>query len=63
MTNSDYELMIRICHYALRKGYDLNQQQTQDIGNLLQKLYSIKNKGTSKNALVRSKKVGKTTGV
>jgi hypothetical protein len=63
MTNSDYELMIRICHYALRKGYDLNQQQIQDIGNLLQKLYSIKNKGASKNALVRSKKVGKTTGV
>jgi hypothetical protein len=63
MNTEDYELMIKICQYALRKGYDLNQQQTQDIDNLIKKLYSIRNKDIFKNALVRSKKVGKRTRV
>jgi hypothetical protein len=59
MTNDDYQLMINICQYALRKGHDLNQKQIVDIDNLIKKI----NNRNSLNALVRSKKVGKTTGI
>jgi hypothetical protein len=63
MTKNDYDLLIKICQYSLRKGYCLDQDQISDIDRMLNKLYNKRNSREKLDALVRNKKVGKTTGV
>lgn len=63
MTNEDYHLMIHICQHTLRKGHDLTLEQVNDINQLIQKIYHEKVTKGKKYALVRSKKMGKRTGV
>jgi hypothetical protein len=63
MNTKDYELMIHICQHLLRKGYDLNFKQVADIDNMIKKLYDEKQKRTKRNAVVRSKKMGKRQGI
>jgi len=63
MTKNDYDLLIRICQYSLRKGYDLDQEQISDIDRMLNKLYNERNSREKLDALVRNKKVGKATGI
>jgi hypothetical protein len=63
MTKNDYDLLIKICQYSLRKGYGLDQDQISDIDRMLNKLYNKRNSREKLDALVRNKKVGKTTGV
>ena len=58
MNKQDYDLMIHICQHLLRKGYDLDYEQVSDIDKMIKKLHKEKER-ISKNALVRSKKVGK----
>jgi hypothetical protein len=63
MTNKDYKLLLMVCQYALRKGFDLNETQVTDIDNVMRKLYNKVNIGGKIDALVRNKKMGKTTRV
>ena len=63
MTKNDYDLLVKICQYALRKGCDLNDRQVASIDRLIHKLYNRLHSGEETNALVRNKKVGKTTRV
>ena len=63
MTKNDLDLLIKICQYSLRKGYDLNQDQIADIDRMLTKLYNERNSREKMDALVRNKKVGKTAGI
>lgn len=63
MTKNDYDLMMHICNYALRKGHDLDIGQISDINNLMIKIHKQRTKKDKKYALVRSKKMGKTTGI
>jgi hypothetical protein len=63
MTSKDYDLMIHICQYALRKGHDLNSTQVAEIGNLVDKLHKERYSKGKKYVVVRSKKMGKRAGV
>jgi hypothetical protein len=63
MTHKDYQLLLMVCQYALRKGFDLNETQVTDIDNVMRKLYNKVNIGGKIDALVRNKKMGKTTRV
>lgn len=58
MNKQDYDLMIHICQHLIRKGHDLNYEQISDIDRMIKKLYQEKER-IAKNALVRSKKMGK----
>lgn len=63
MTKSDYELLMKVCQYALRKGSDLDNEQIASIDRVMNKLYNRLYSGEIKNALVRNKKMGKRTRV
>jgi len=63
MTKNDYDLLIRICQYSLRKGYGLDKEQISDIDRMLNKLYNERHSREKLDALVRNKKVGKGSGV
>lgn len=58
MTSSDYDLMLHICNYALRKGSDLTIDQVSDIDSMIKKLYQEKYTRIKINANLRNKKVG-----
>lgn len=62
MNKHDYDLMTHICQHLLRKGHDLNYQQISDIDQMIKKLHKEKERIT-RNALVRSKKMGKRSGI
>jgi hypothetical protein len=59
MTHSDYNLLIHICHYALRKGSDLDVNQVSDIDRIIKKLHKEQQSKDRINANLRNKKVGK----
>jgi len=59
MTHSDYNLLIHICHYALRKGIDLDVNQVSDIDRIIKKLHNEQQSKDRINANLRNKKVGK----
>lgn len=59
MTHADYDLLLHICNYALRKGNDLNMDQVVDIDRMIQKLHKEKHTRDRINANLRNKKVGK----
>ena len=59
MTHSDYDLLLHICNYALRKGSDLNIDQVSDIDNIIKKLHKEQHNRDKVNANLRNKKVGK----
>jgi hypothetical protein len=59
MTHSDYNLLIHICHYALRKGSDLGINQVSDIDRIIKKLHNEQQSKDRINANLRNKKVGK----
>jgi hypothetical protein len=59
MTNSDYDLLLHICYYALRKGNDLNIDQVSDIDNIIKKIHKEQQIRNKVNANLRNKKVGK----
>lgn len=61
MTKNDYDLLIKICQYSLRKGNDLNKEQIADIDRMLTKLYNKRNPMEKLDALVRNKKMGQRT--
>lgn len=59
MTHSDYDLLMHICNYALRKGNDLTIDQVSDIDRIIKKLHSEQHTRDKLNANLRTKKVGK----
>ena len=59
MTHSDYDILLHICNYALRKGSDLNIDQVSDIDNIIKKLHREQHNRDKVNANLRNKKVGK----
>lgn len=59
MTHSDYDILLHICHYALRKGSDLTIDQVSDIDNIIKKLHKEQHNRDKVNANLRNKKVGK----
>lgn len=59
MTSTDYDLMLHICNYALRKGNDLTVNQVLDIDRIIKKLHKEKFTRENINANLRNKKVGK----
>lgn len=59
MTHSDYNLLLHICNYALRKGSDLTIDQVSDIDNIIKKLHKEQHTRDKLNANLRNKKVGK----
>lgn len=61
MTKNDYDLLVKVCQYALRKGSDLDSDQIASIDRVMNKLYNTLYSGEKTNALVRNKKVGKRT--
>ena len=63
MNSRDYDLLIYICQHLLRKSHDLNFEQVTDIDRMISKLYNEKQKKEKRNALVRSKKMGKRQGI
>ena len=65
LTINDYKFLINICQHSLRKGQDLSSEDVVRIDRLLNKLYNkvYGNTGKKVNALVRNKKMGKTTRV
>jgi hypothetical protein len=63
MNSKDYNLLIHICQHLLRKGHDLTFEQISDIDRMIHKLYIEKQKKEKRNALVRSKKMGKRQGI
>ena len=58
MTHSDYNLLLHICYYALRKGTDLNIDQVSDIDNIIKKLHKEQHTRDKLNANLRNKKMG-----
>ena len=58
MTHSDYDILLHICNYALRKGSDLNIDQVSDIDNIIKKLHREQHNRDKVNANLRNKKVG-----
>jgi hypothetical protein len=59
MTHSDYNLLLHICNYALRKGNDLTMDQVSDIDRMIKKLHNEQQTRDKLNANLRNKKVGK----
>lgn len=59
MTHSDYDILLHICNYVLRKGSDLNIDQVSDIDNIIKKLHRERHNRDKVNANLRNKKVGK----
>jgi hypothetical protein len=59
MTHSDYDILLHICNYALRKGNDLNIDQVSDIDNIIKKLHREQHNRDKVNANLRNKKMGK----
>ena len=59
MTHSDYDILLHICNYALRKGNDLTIDQVSDIDNIIKKLHKEQHNRDKVNANLRNKKVGK----
>ncbi len=58
MKGSDYDLMLHICYYSLRKGTDLTIDQVSDIDRMIKKLHQEKYTRFKINANLRNKKVG-----
>lgn len=59
----DYQKIIYICNFALSQGHTLNIEQIKDIDDIRDALYKIIENGGQNNAMVRSKKIRKTTRV
>ena len=63
MKHKDYDLLIHICQRCLRKGNDLTYDQVGDIDRMIKLLYNEQQSRRKINALDRSKKVGKRSGI
>ena len=59
MTHSDYDILLHICNYALRKGTDLTIDQVSDIDRMIKKIHTEQHNRDKVNANLRNKKVGK----
>lgn len=59
MTQSDYNLLLHICNYTLRKGSDLNKDQISDIDRIIKKIYSEQQTRDKSHANLRNQKMGK----
>jgi hypothetical protein len=58
MTHSDYDILLHICNYALRKVNVLTINQVSDIDNIIKKLHREQYNRDKVNANLRNKKMG-----